>query len=111
MSHLELTRTLLAEHTYPEPTRNHLSNHNREASKRKLYSPTKAGEVRFGKRLPDGTSVMGELPSEKHKRRAEELAIINADKAARKAKLIKMVHDQMAETDNWANKNAGNDYV
>jgi len=67
--------------------------------------------IRFGIRTPDGTTVMGLTDSEKHQRRAEEMANIIADKQARKDKLTQMVHAQMAVTDNWANKNAGTDYV
>jgi len=111
MNPLSNTRIYASEHSYPQPTRNHLSTQERERAKRKLGRQTKGSEIRFGIRTPDGTTVMGLTDSEKHQRRAEELANIIADKQARKDKLTQMVHAQMAVTDNWANKNAGTDYV
>ena len=102
MSHLENTRTLAAEHSYPEPTRNHLSMHNREASKRKLYNATRAGEVRFGIRLPSGQSVMALTDSEVAQARKEELDNIRLMQAERKARM--MTGYKPAEIDSWAHK-------
>lgn len=104
MSHLENTRTLAAEHSYPEPTRNHLSMHNREASKRRMYGATRASEVRFGIRTPEGQSIMALTDSEVAQARKEELANIRLNAAQRAADLRNMVNARMAETDSWAHK-------
>lgn len=104
MNDLSLTRIFAAEHSYPTPTRNHLSMHNREASKRKDGRPTKAGEVRFGIIAPDGTRVMAETATEKHTRRQEELANIALERQQRSKALADKVAELMAETDTWASK-------
>jgi hypothetical protein len=106
MSDLTLTRIFAAEHSYPTPTRNHLSMHNREASKRAMYRPTQAGKVRFGKRLPDGTTVMGPAPisQDAATRRREELANEAIERAERAKRITAMVTATQAESDSWAHK-------
>lgn len=108
MSDLSLTRIFASEHSYPTPTRNHLSMHNREASKRAMYGATKASKVRFGKRLPDGTTIMGAAPLTQTEAqiRAEELANIRMD-ASLRAERIRATLSKQAEalqTDSWAHK-------
>ena len=103
MNPITQTRIYMSEHSYPTPTRNHLSMHNREAAKRKVAGPTKASEVRFGIRK-DGVDTMAPTATEAWQARKEELVNLAMERAERKAALIKLVHEQMAETDNWANK-------
>lgn len=106
MSELSLTRIFAAEHSYPTPTRNHLSMHNREASKRAMYGATKASKVRFGKRLPDGTTIMGAAPLTESaaRTRAEELANIRMEASLRAERIRNMLKSNAVETDSWAHK-------
>lgn len=104
MHPLDQTRIYMSEHSYPTPTRNHLSMHNREASKRKMYGATRAGEIRFGKRLDDGTSVMAPTASERTQARIEELANIRMDAQLRAERIRASLNGQIAETDSWAHK-------
>jgi len=104
MHPLDQTRIHMAEHSYPTPTRNHLSMHNREASKRKSYGATRGSEVRFGIRLPSGQSVMALTDSEVEQARKEELTNLRLEAEERKARILRNVHAQMAETDSWAAK-------
>lgn len=104
MNPITQTRIRMSEHSYPTPTRNHLSLHNREAAKRKLSGKTKAGEVRFGIRTPDGTTVMGLTDSELAKRRQDELMDKALERKQRADDLRNMVYARMAETDSWAHK-------
>jgi hypothetical protein len=94
----------MAEHSYPTPTRNHLSMHNREAAKRKLNGRTRASEVRIGIRTPDGNSYMGTTASEDAKRRQDELLDKALERKQRADALKQLVYEQMAETDSWAHK-------
>lgn len=104
MHPLDQTRIHMSEHSYPTPTRNHLSMHNREASKRKMYGATRGGEVRFGIRLPSGTSVMALTDSEVAQARAEELANIRMDAQLRADRIRERLAGHVTETDSWAHK-------
>jgi hypothetical protein len=104
MHPLDQTRINMSEHSYPTPTRNHLSMHNREAAKRKSYGATRGSEVRFGIRLPSGQSVMALTDSEVEQARKEELTNLRLEAEERKARILRNVHAQMAETDSWAHK-------
>lgn len=104
MNSITETRIHMSEHSYPTPTRNHLSMHNREAAKRRDGRPTQASEVRIGIRTPDGNSYMGTTASEDAKRRADELAYRALVKKQRADALKQRVYEQMAETDSWAHK-------
>jgi hypothetical protein len=102
---LENTRILHAEHSYPTPTRNHLSMHNREAAKRKLMGATRASEVRFGIRTPGGLTVMeAETTSERHARRQEELANLALDRKLRNEAMNAKLTKLAADVDSWAHK-------
>lgn len=104
MSDLSMTRIHAAEHSYPTPTRNHLSMHNREASKRAMHRPTKGGEVRIGIRTPDGTTVMGMTDSEVEAVRRAERENRLFDIAERKRRMMNNLAERMAEIDSWAHK-------
>jgi hypothetical protein len=102
MSDLSNTRTLEAEHTYPTPTRNLLSMHNREAAKRTMGRPGKTGEVRRGYRTPEGNSVMFLTDSEVAAIRQAELQNKLLDRQMRKAEMMAKLNARMAEIDSWA---------
>lgn len=104
MSHLINTRTLEAEHSYPEPNRNHLSMHNREAAKRRVGRKTQAGEVRSGYRAKDGTTYLFPTASEKAKARQEELANKRLEMDDRNKRISAMLGATTAEVDTWAKK-------
>jgi hypothetical protein len=76
--------------------------HNREASKRRMYGATKAGEVRHGIITPDGTVVMGYTDSELAAIRRRELDDMLAEREARKLRMRAMV--KPTEYDSWAHK-------
>ncbi len=104
MPDLSLTRTMIAEHSYPTPTRNHLSMHNREAAKVRDGRKTRASEVSIGYRCEDGTSIMFGTATQRAEARRMELEDKALERKQRSEALVKMVHDQMAETDSWAHK-------
>ena len=104
MSDLSLTRTLLAEHSYPEPNRNHLSMHNREAAKRRVPRKTQAGEVRSGYRAKDGTTYLFPTASETAQARAETLANDRLAKQQRQSDNLNRLNEMVARTDSWAAK-------
>ena len=95
---LSLTRINMAEHAYPTPTRNILSEQNR--GKRKMSG--KASEIRFGIRTPDGTTVMGYTESELAKIRSDELANKLIEMAERKARMQSGATSNVA--DHWSHK-------
>jgi hypothetical protein len=104
MSHLLNTRTLEAEHSYPEPNRNHLSMHNREAAKRRVGRKTTASEVRTGYRAKDGTTYMLPTKSEMHEARMQTLANKRLEQEARNKRISDMLGHTTAEVDTWAAK-------
>jgi hypothetical protein len=104
MNPIEQTRIHMSEHSYPTPTRNHLSMHNREASKRRMYGATRAGEIRFGKVAADGTHVMAPTASEQTRIRMEELANIRMDAALRMADIRERLNKSVVHADSWARK-------
>lgn len=104
MSDLSLTRTMLAEHSYPTPTRNHLSMHNREAAKRAMNRKTRAGEVRIGIRSPEGLTVMGTTASEDAQRRQMELLDKALERKQRQQATMDRLNESQARIDSWAHK-------
>lgn len=102
MADLSITRIGMAEHEYPTPTRNILSEQERERAKRRIGSHTKGGEVRIGYRTEDGRSIMFLTESEKARVRNEELANKQLEIAERKARM--MAGYRPAEVDSWAHK-------
>lgn len=119
MNPIEQTRIHMSEHSYPTPTRNHLSMHNREASKRRMYGATRGSEVRIGisTRTPirndrneivgfadDGVTVMALTDSEIAQARDEELANIRMDAQLRADRIRQRLAGHITETDSWAHK-------
>lgn len=102
MTDLTLTRIGLAEHEYPTPTRNILSEQQRERAKR--TSTTKAGEVRYGYRAKDGTNYMFPTATERDAARKADLANKAFERAERQQRLQAIVSGQSAEVDSWAHK-------
>jgi len=104
MNPLANTRTLEAEHSYPTPTRNLLSMHNREAAKRKMGRATQAGELRCGYRATDGTNYL--FPTESELAQAREHDRMNKvlERQQRQAALMQKLNDSMARIDSWASK-------
>ena len=103
MNPIMQTRIYMSEHSYPTPTRNHLSMHNREASKRKMYGATRASEVRHGIRK-DGVTVMGMTDTEKAQARMDELANLRMEREQRMAAIHEMLNASVAHADTWARK-------
>jgi len=101
MAHdLTLTRIGMAEHAYPAPSRNLLS----EQQRRRPRPMPKHGEVRIGYRSPEGQTIMAYTESELATIRAEELANKLFEQQQRKADNAAKVAKQMAEIDGWAHK-------
>lgn len=97
---LSLTRIGMAEHAYPAPTRNLLS----EQQRRKLLPIPKGSEIRYGIRTPDGNSYMGLTDSEIAVQDALTIANKLHDRNERKRRITEMVTTRTAATDNWAHK-------
>lgn len=104
MPDLSLTRTLIAEHSYPTPTRNHLSQHNREAAKVRDGRKTRASEVSIGYRCEDGTTIMFGTASQRAEYRRQELENERLRKAEHARRIQEIVTPTIAETDSWAHK-------
>lgn len=101
MNPLFNTRIMHAEHSYPQPTRNHLSQQQRERAKRSYAGSTQASEVRFGIRLPSGATVMDAETA------SQRLARLQDEKAVRDEIIARTKTDAyaaMAEIDTWAKK-------
>lgn len=106
-SALETTRLHMAEHSYPTPSRNHLSNRNADAAKACHVTNgtrTVATRVRHGIRLPDGTIVYRTRSDAQMTARDEELANLEFDRRERAKRLAEMVNKSRAEIDTWASK-------
>lgn len=101
MTDLTLTRIGLAEHEYPTPTRNILSEQQRERSKR---IPSRTSEVRYGYRAKDGTNYMFPTATERDAARKADLANKAFERAERQQRLQAIVSGQSAEVDSWAHK-------
>lgn|SRR5262245_12136438 len=95
-------RTVFSEHTFPAPTRNILSEHQREAAKR---THSIKQRVYFGIRTPDGDFIMRGRTEEQHQARAEELANLAIERAERKARLDEMMANHAAKMDHWSDHN------
>lgn len=104
MPDLSLTRIYAAEHSYPTPTRNHLSQQQRELAKARVPVKPKATELRCGYRAKDGTTYMFPTASEMEAHRK----LVLADEAlARKQRLqstIDRLNESTARIDSWAHK-------
>ena len=99
MAHdLTLTRIGMAEHAYPTPSRNNLS----EQQRRRQRPTPKASEVRIGYRSPEGQTIMALTDSEVAERRAADLANKVLVEKERKARMMQGY--KPAETDSWAHK-------
>lgn len=97
---LSVTRIGMAEHAYPTPSRNLLS----EQQRRRVRPKPKGSEVRYGIRSPEGQTVMGYTDSELASIRAQELANKLFEQQQRKADNARKVAERMAEIDGWAHK-------
>lgn len=104
MLDLTLTRIFLAEHSYPTPTRNHLSQHARELAKARVPVKPKATECRYGYRAKDGTNYMFPTASEREQYRREELANQRLERVYAAERLSTIVGTQTADVDSWAHK-------
>lgn len=104
MSDLSLTRLHWAEHSYPQPTRNHLSQQQREASKARVPSKPKATEVRYGYRAKDGTTYLFPTATERQQARNEDNANKRLMRQQAAERLNAIVSRQAAEVDSWARK-------
>lgn len=93
---LSITRIGMAEHAYPTPTRNILS----EQQRTRKRSMPKAGEVRIGRRLADGTEVFA--PSQREQ--AEILANRQMDKRLHEERMQALLAGHTVEIDSWAHK-------
>lgn len=100
MTDLTLTRIGLAEHEYPTPTRNILSEQQRERAKR--ASAPKGSEVRYGYRAKDGTNYMFPTQSERDAARKADNANRMLAKQQRNEALMKQLNESMARIDSWA---------
>lgn len=97
---LSVTRIGMAEHAYPTPTRNVLS----EQQRRRVRPQPKGSEIRYGIRSPEGQTVMGYTDSELASIRAQELANKLFDQQQRKADMQRQLAKRMAEIDGWSHK-------
>ena len=104
MPDLSLTRTLIAEHSYPTPTRNHLSQHNREAAKVRDGRKTRASEVSIGYRCEDGTSIMFGTATQRAEARRMELVDKALERKQRNERLMQQLNENAARVDSWAHK-------
>lgn len=102
MADLSLTRIGMAEHEYPTPTRNILSEQQRERAKR--TSTRKGSEVRYGYRATDGTNYMFPTASEREAARKADLANLALAKLERQARLMDKLNEQTVRIDSWAHK-------
>lgn len=95
MASTDTARLLWAEHSYPAPTRNHLSQRNADAAKRNPVMSGKrtvAGPVRTLRIKPDGTRV----PYVKSGRQYTDAELILIDRELRKQEL----RDRLAKQGN-----------
>lgn len=96
----------MAEHSYPTPTRNHLSNRNADAAKACAVTSggrTIATSVAHGIRLHDGTIVYYTI-ADKAAAAREDLENKQLERAQRKARIAAMMASNTAATDHWAHK-------
>lgn len=97
----------MAEHSYPTPSRNQLSGHNRESAKACVITNgtrTVATRVRHGVRLPDGTIVYRTRSDAQMTDADWDRLNRLEDKRQRAQRISDMVSGRIAQVDTWASK-------
>ena len=106
-SPLETTRLHMAEHSYPTPTRNHLSNRNADAAKAcRITNGTRtvATRVRHGVKLPDGTIVYRTRSDAQMTDAELDRANAELERRERAKRISDMINRTRVEPDTWAKK-------